>query len=263
MYGPPMGYHSQSREWPSLYKSSIMCQGLPRTAKLQNRLPNMLQRKPPSHSHLHCLFQMGLCSINIRMAFLQGTQLECTIYIRPPKEANTDQIWRLCKCIYGLADAPRHFYLHLRDELLALGVSPSQLDHGLYFWFQQDQLCGILICHVDDILFGGNSSFLPSVINPLGQVLRFGSSHSTAFQYIGIALKQHSDKSITINQTNFANTIKKLDIFPPHDKASPSVIRLAPNFVKFLANSTGLLAYPTHPSALIYVASPPELTVPL
>ena len=59
MYEPLMGYHSQSHEWPSLYKSSIMCQGLPRTAKLHNRLPNMLQRRPPSRSRLHYLFQMG------------------------------------------------------------------------------------------------------------------------------------------------------------------------------------------------------------
>ena len=181
------------------------------------------------------------------MAFLQSTQLECTIYICLPKEANTDQIWHLCKCIYGLADAPRHFYLHLRDELLAHGVSPSQLDHGLYFWFQHNQLCGILICHVDDILFGGNSNFLPSIVNPLGQVLQFGSSHSTAFQYIGIALKQHSDKHITINRTNFANTIKKLDISPPHDKASPLGDQARSQFCKVLGKLNWLAGI-SHPS---------------
>ena len=230
---------------PPSTKSSIMCQGLPRTAKLQN--------KTCSRESL-CLalafiasFKWDLCSIDIRTTFLQGTQLERIIYICLPNEANTDQIWCLRKCIYGLADAPRHFSLCLHDELLARGVSLSQLDHGPYFWFQQDQLCGILICCVDDILFGGNSNFLSSVINPLGQVLQFGISHSTAFQYIGIALKQHTDKRITINQTNFANTIKKLDISPPYDKASPLNDQACSQFRK-VHGKLNWLAGMCHPS---------------
>ena len=35
----------------------------------------------------------------------------------PPKEANTLNIWKLQKCVYGLADASRYWYLRVREEL--------------------------------------------------------------------------------------------------------------------------------------------------
>ena len=93
-----------------------------------------------------------------------------------------------------------------------------------FFWFHQDELSGILIFHVKHILFGSNPNFLPSLITIVGRVLQFGSSHSTAFQYICIHLNQHSNKSVTINQTNFAISVQKLHIAILCDKTSPLVM---------------------------------------
>ena len=52
-------------------------------------------------------------SIDIKTAFLQGKDLECTVYVRPPKEAQTNKIWQLHKCVYGLANVSRYWYLKI------------------------------------------------------------------------------------------------------------------------------------------------------
>ena len=47
---------------------------------------------------------------DVKTAFLQGKQIERTVYLQPPKEANANKIWELQKCIYDLADASRYWY---------------------------------------------------------------------------------------------------------------------------------------------------------
>ena len=81
--------------------------------------------------------------------------------------------------MYGLGDAPRSFFLRLRKELLNLGTVQSQLDQGLYYYYDhRKQLIGILTVHVDDILHGGNDTFYQKVIQPLSLVLKFGTTNT-------------------------------------------------------------------------------------
>ena len=71
-------------------------------------------------------------AIDVKTAFLQGKQIERTVYLRPPKEANTGKIWKLQKCVYGLADASRYWYLRVKEELIKLGVNVIPVDLGLF-----------------------------------------------------------------------------------------------------------------------------------
>ena len=48
-----------------------------------------------------------LNAIDIKTVFLQGQPISRDIYVIPPKEAKTNSIWKLEKCIYGLLDASR------------------------------------------------------------------------------------------------------------------------------------------------------------
>ena len=118
---------------------------------------------------------------------------------------------------YGLADAPRHFYLGLPEELINLGATPSKLHQGLFYWLEDGHLAAILVCHVDNILGGGTPRFKSAVINNLSSVLKFGAEHSSAFTYIGIQLEQHSDFSIMLNQNNFAASIKMITLSATSD----------------------------------------------
>ena len=48
-----------------------------------------------------------LMSLDIKTAFLHCQSVNRTVHIKPPPEANTNMLWQLNKCIYGLADAPQ------------------------------------------------------------------------------------------------------------------------------------------------------------
>ena len=49
---------------------------------------------------------------------MQGRKITRDIYIRPPFEAESDKLWKSNKCIYGLVDAPRMWYIELCNSLV-------------------------------------------------------------------------------------------------------------------------------------------------
>ena len=108
-----------------------------------------------------------LHSLDVKSAFLQGANMEREVFIKPPKEANTTSLWRMLRCPYGLADAGRHWYLRLKDALIQAGMILSKFDQALFLWYLNGKLSGILICHVDDILYGGRLEFHHQVISSL------------------------------------------------------------------------------------------------
>jgi hypothetical protein len=60
-------------------------------------------------------------SIDIKAAFLQGNPLERDVFIQPPLErAEPGKLWKLKRCIYGLCDAPRSWYIRVKDMLKSL-----------------------------------------------------------------------------------------------------------------------------------------------
>lgn len=62
-------------------------------------------------------FKSDINSINTKTAFSQGKKIIRNI-IKPPKEPRTKKLWKLNKSAYGLADAPRCWYLRLKDKLM-------------------------------------------------------------------------------------------------------------------------------------------------
>ena len=92
-------------------------------------------------------------AIDVKTAFLQGKQIERTVYLWPhPKEANTNKIWRLPKFVYGLADVSRYWHLRVKEELIKLGANVSSVDSGLFYWKEHYKLVDMLVCHVDDMV---------------------------------------------------------------------------------------------------------------
>ena len=153
-----------------------------------------------------------LKSIDVQTAFLQGKQMERIVYLKPPKEAHTTSLWKLRKCVYGLSDASRHWYLRVKEEILRLGCEVSQLDQGLFLFFRDGELHGILTCFVDDIVYGGDCEFEESVISNLKLSFAIGAENSQAFSYVGINVHPNSDKSITIDQDAYISNIQPMQI---------------------------------------------------
>ena len=70
--------------------------------------------------------------LDAKSAFLQGDKLERLVYLTSPPEFQSKvgggTVWRLCKCLYGLGDAPRGWYLRVHKELTGEdGAGPCSL----------------------------------------------------------------------------------------------------------------------------------------
>ena len=198
-----------------------------------------------SHSwHLH--------SMDVKTAFLQGKDIEREVFVKPPKEANSNHIWKLNKCVYGLADASRFWYLKFREELIKLGTTPCSLDHGIFMWYRGDQLCGIAICFVDDVIWAGDEGF-NQVINSLKSIFHIGSESHTSFNFIGVKLSQHHDFSIEADQNDFVESIDFIAITPSmKDNAKQPISEIQRKDLRTALGKLNWIAAMTRPEISFY-----------
>ena len=189
--------------------------------------------------------QWVIHSIDVKTAFLQGNDLERTVIVRPPKEAETIKVWLLKKCVYGLADASRYWYLKVCNEFSKIGILPSKLDQGIFYSHVNGVLSGIVILFVDDILWAGISIF-EEKIEAFKSVVQIGSENSNAFTYVGIRLVQKDDMTIVIDQNTYSASLDPIPLdkgraSTPHatvSEAERRAIRGAVGQLNWLANIT-------------------------
>jgi hypothetical protein len=90
------------------------------------------------------------------------------VYIEPPKlfgpKSGKYLVLLLLKSVYGLKQAPRTFYEKLRDGLLELGFTQSEIDPCLFL--KKGCIC---VVYVDDTIFAGpDAKMLEQEIRSLG-----------------------------------------------------------------------------------------------
>ena len=56
-------------------------------------------------------------TLDVKSAFLQGNAINRDVFIKPPREATTENIWKLLITMYGVCDAPRAWYLTMKQFL--------------------------------------------------------------------------------------------------------------------------------------------------
>ena len=147
---------------------------------------------------------------DIKAAFLQGSDLDRDVFVRPPVERRKEGIiWKMLKRAYGFVDASRGFYLELKKVLVELGCVVCQLDPALFLYFgEHSSLQGLLASHVDDLMHGaGTSEFNDLVLAPLKRRFTFGSEDQDDFKYIGMHVRQ-VDKSIVCDQDVYVENME-------------------------------------------------------
>ena len=136
------------------------------------RLP-LLTRDAPvlSRAGLQCLLQWTasnkgvLYNPDCKSAFLQGvpdTERPEQIFMRPPsddisKQATPDWslptlLYRLSAPVYGQANAPRRWFLHVQKTWRSLNWTPHSLDPCLWVLKKDGKVQAVLGLHVDDVL---------------------------------------------------------------------------------------------------------------
>jgi len=156
-------------------------------------------------------------SLDVKSAFLQGKPIERDIFIKPPKEAKTDKVWRCKKSVYGLNEASRHWYDKVKKELSKLGFSCSKFDEAFFYQTKEDKLRGVLSLHVDDFLNGGDESFSIKV-SEIKDVFQFGSEATVPMKFLGVNIRQNRDGIILLDQDEYTTDMERVELENTNDK---------------------------------------------
>jgi hypothetical protein len=95
--------------------------------------------------------------IDVKLAFLNGDLKEEVYVEQPPGFTSTDEkakVFRLCKALYGLRQAPRAWNVKLDATLKQLSFESSLSEHALYM-HGKGQTRIILGVYVDDLIITG------------------------------------------------------------------------------------------------------------
>ena len=137
-------------------------------------------------------FYRGWASIgvDISTAFLQGGALQREVYVRPPQDLHAPgHLLKLRKAVYGLVDAPMHWYQALHKAMLSIGAIVVPFDPAIYLFRDHENLCGWAAAHVDDISIAGTDSLISSVLEPLHGVFSVGSEKREKYVFCGVHLE--------------------------------------------------------------------------
>ena len=149
-------------------------------------------------------------TVDVKVAYLQGDDIERNVYLRPPEEFANGQIWKLKKTVYGLCDAARAWYIRVKDELINLGVEKCPLDNSLFFWHVNEILEGAICLYVDDFLFAGTPNFVETIIKKFMKKFKIGTIGNVNFTYVGLRVNTYID-GLTVDQEHY---IASINTFP-------------------------------------------------
>ena len=150
-------------------------------------------------------------TLDVKSAFLQGNAINRDVFIKPPREATTENIWKLLITVYGLCGAPRAWYLTMKQFLENLQVIKSRYDDAVFYWMCEGTLQGIISCHVDDFIWGGTVNFEENVIQLIKSKFQISKSEGETFNYLGLTVSQESI-GIKITQNIYIEELKEVSI---------------------------------------------------
>ena len=141
-------------------------------------------------------------------AFAQSP-LASPVYIEAPKgfhhdtDSDVDFVLKLTKSLYGLVQAPKLFYEHLKKNLLSRGFRPSPFDPCL---FLNDKV--ICLVYVDDCLFfSPHQDNINKVITSLQTDLKLTVEGDDVTKFLGIDYTKKAHDSYILKQVGLTKKI--------------------------------------------------------
>jgi hypothetical protein len=126
---------------------------------------------------------------------------------------------KLLKCLYGLQQSPRKWYLRIRALLIKLGLKASEHDSCLFYMFGGSEV-NYLLLFVDDMLIAFQSASLKIALTEelnkaFGEV---SEQTGDVISFLGITIRQ-TEEFISLDQEGFITKLKdslKLDKIPTY-----------------------------------------------
>ena len=175
-------------------------------------------------------------ALDISQAFLQAGNLhpsERVILLPPPMvplpwkkklhhpEMDLKKVPRhnhgflLLRPLYGSRDAPMRWFLKLSQVLRAAGLRQLKTDVCFFSYHKNHVLEGLLLAHVDDLLFTGSQSFHEIVISAL-KGLRTGEletlTTTTPMIFTGLQLEITREGTIMLSQEHYIKELPLMNI---------------------------------------------------
>jgi len=94
----------------------------------------------------------------------------------------------------------------------------SKLDKTLFRFYENNKLSGLLVTHVDDVLYSGNTKFNNEIIKTIFKKFKISSEYRDSFRYLGLNVSQDKDHVITVDQEDYAKSIKVISLGPERRK---------------------------------------------
>lgn len=189
-------------------KARLVARGFEETVNIQSDSPTLSKVGLRILATIAAARNWIIETTDIKSAFLQGSTLERTVYVKPPKEADAKgKLWMLYKALYGLKDASRQWFFRVKDQLTALGCQQSALDPGIFLKRdRQSNLCGVIGLHVDDFLHAGNEEFNRNVMEEINVEFKVGKNEKGNFVYTGFSMCQEPS-AIRIDMSQYTESI--------------------------------------------------------
>ncbi|KAK4317301.1 hypothetical protein Pmani_011614 [Petrolisthes manimaculis] len=194
-------------------KARLVARGFEDKEEVQSDSPTVSKEMLRSFVAILASKKWGVNSIDIKAAFLQSERFERDVYLIPPTEADCDSnvLWKLQKCVYGLNDAVRKWYLTVKTFMLKMGCTQVKTDPAAFYWYDDGELCGMFLMHVDDFLWGGTKRFENVVIAKIRSQFQVKEQNKDIFKYIGLSIVQN-DKGVTIHQNEYCKLLEAVNM---------------------------------------------------
>ena len=157
---------------------------------------------------LACKFDWELLHLDIEQAFVQS-ELDHEVFMKLPQGCGSmsGKIVRLNKSLYGLRQASRTFNKRLVVDLKRIGFEQCLSDPCVLRFMMGDEVLGMVVIHVDDILFGGLKRIGEFVVQALGDSLPTKNLGEVIF-FLGCAFRRDREAgTIEISQESYIRSV--------------------------------------------------------
>ena len=201
------------KEGKTVTKARLVARGFEEeTSQLQKDSPTCLKESVKLALAIASTKGWEVKSLDVKSAYLQGNPISRELYLRPPPEFYQGTLWKLNKTVYGLCDAARSWYLRVKDQLLSMGLKMCSYDNAIFSYSCQGIFQGLICVYVDDFLYCGSTSFQENIVSKIYSSFQIGSSEAGIFRYLGINISAASNHMRSIDQFNYALSLKPMNI---------------------------------------------------
>ena len=178
---------------------------------------------------------MGWTSLkgDVKAAFLQGLDSETDrmLFAKPVYElalalgGDQHSYVQVSKACYGLANAPAQWHASVSDTMMKAGFTQLKSEPCAWRLTEQQEdgswkLVGVACAHVDDFLFGGDSSNATwqRALDAVYQAYSWSPWEADSYMHCGVQVVQRADGTTTLNHAQYCETIEQIEILGSDDK---------------------------------------------